>query len=111
MNRDDLVRGAVQSGDRRPADGDLRLVQDFVNTLDRENGVELFDGPDGLAAWLAHRALPGAGEDVERALAVREALRALLLANNGGPDAPDARRVLEAAGRRARLELALDGPR
>ena len=68
MDRDELVRGAAQSGGREPAEGDLRLVQDFVNTLDRENGVELFDGPEGLAAWLDHRALPGAEviEDLAR---------------------------------------------
>jgi|SRR5829696_1415467 predicted RNA-binding Zn ribbon-like protein len=107
MERADLVTGAVQSGGRPPAEDDLRLVQDFVNTLDREHHNELFDGPDGLAAWLEHRGLD-AGElraaDVERALAVREALRALLLANNGGPQAPDAYAALEAAARRARLE-------
>ena len=41
---------------------------------------------------------------------MREALRALLLANNGGPEAPGAHAVLEAAARRARLEPAF-GPR
>src|SRR5919202_4525297 len=110
MNRDELVRGDVQSGGRAPAEGDLRLVQDFVNTVDRENGVELFDGPEGLAAWLDHRGLPGAGEGVERALEVREALRALLLANNGGTPAPDDSRVLEEAGRRARLYASFGEP-
>ena len=35
---------------------------------------------------------------------MREALRALLLANNGGPEAPGAHAVLDAAARRARLE-------
>src|SRR4051794_40808355 len=88
MRRDDLISGGVQSGDRPPADGALRLVQDFVNTVDRENAVEALDGPDGLRAWLAHRGLPGAGDrlsdaDIGRAVAVREALRALLVANNG----------------------------
>ena len=106
MKRADLVTGAVQSGGRPPAEDDLRLVQDFVNTLDRENHNELLDGPEGLAAWLEHRGFEADGlrqADVERALAVREALRALLLANNSGPEAPAAHTVLEAAARRARL--------
>jgi len=106
MDRADLVTGAAQSGGRPPADGDLRLVQDFVNTLDREHGHDLLDGTEGLAAWLDHRGLDAEGlrpADVARAVEVREALRALLLANNGGPDAPEAHAVLEAAARRAGL--------
>ena len=106
MQRADLVTGAAQSGGRPPADGDLRLVQDFVNTLDREHGNDLLDGTDGLAAWLEHRGLGADGLrplDVARAVEVREALRALLLANNGGPAAPEAHAVLEDAARRAGL--------
>jgi predicted RNA-binding Zn ribbon-like protein len=106
MHRADLVTGAAQSGGRPPADGDLRLVQDFVNTLDREHGNDLLDGTDGLAAWLEHRGLDADGlrpRDVARAIEVREALRALLLANNGGPAAPEAHAVLEDAARRAGL--------
>ena len=61
MERADLVTGAVQSGGRPPADGDLRLVQDFVNTLDREHHNDLLDGPEGLAAWLEHRGFEAAG--------------------------------------------------
>ena len=106
MKRSDLVTGAVQSGGRPPADGDLRLVQDFVNTLDREHGNDLLDGTEGLAAWLRHRNLDAEGlgpADVARAVEVREALRALLLANNGGPAPPQADAVLEDAARRAAL--------
>ena len=109
MERADLITGAVQSGGRPPAGGDLRLVQDFVNTLDREHGNELFDGPDGLAAWLSHRGLDAGTVDaaaVSRAVAVREALRALLLVNNGGPEAPDAYPVLAEAAHLAGLEAA-----
>ena len=106
MHRADLVVGAAQSGGRPPADGDLRLVQDFVNTLDREHGNDLLDGTDGLAAWLEHRGFDAdvlRPPDVARAVEVREALRALLLANNGGPAAPEAHAVLEDAARRAGL--------
>jgi predicted RNA-binding Zn ribbon-like protein len=112
VDRQDLVTGRAQPGDRPPADGPLRLVQDLVNTVDRENVVELLDGPQGLADWLALRHLPGADDvtarDVTRALEVREALRSLLLANNGGPDDPGARRTLETAARRAGLHAVFD---
>ena len=106
MDRQDLIEGRMQSGGREPAEGDLRLLQDFVNTLDRENGVELFDGPAGLAQWLAYRELaagPLGDADVERAVELREALRAALLANNGGPEAPHAYATITEAGRAAGL--------
>jgi predicted RNA-binding Zn ribbon-like protein len=112
VDRADLVTGRAQPGDREPADAPLRHVQDLVNTVDRENVVELLDAPQGLADWLAHRHLPGAGDvtarDLRRALELREALRAVLLANNGGADDPAARAVLEAVGRRAGLRAVFD---
>lgn len=71
-----------------PAPGRLALVQDFVNTADLLEGSEELGDPEALAAWLADRALlepgaPVAQADLEHALALREALRRLLLANNG----------------------------
>ena len=114
MDRMDLVQGRAQSGGREPAEGDLRLVQDFVNTLDREHGVELLDRPDGLALWLDHRdyAHDGLGDaDVARALELREALRAVLLANNGGPDPDGAYEVLAAFARDAGLTPEFDTAR
>ena len=114
MDRQELVEGRVQSGGREPAEGDLRLVQDFVNTLDRENGVELFDGPEGLDAWLAHRGLDRGDRtraDVQRALELREALRAILLANHGGPDPGEAFDTLAAFARAAGLSPVFDAPR
>src|SRR5215212_2639186 len=114
MNRQDLVEGRAQSGGRAPGEGELRLVQDFVNTVDRENGVELFDGPDGLAMWLGHRGFEHGGveqADVERARTLREALRAILLANNGGPDPRGAYETLADVAREARLAPVFDDPR
>ena len=71
------------------APGPLRLVQDFVNTLDVEEASEEIGTPGALAAWLAERGLLDGGEvgpaDQVRALELREALRRLLLANNGAP--------------------------
>lgn len=92
-------RGTVepQPGDRLPAPGDLALVQSFVNSrwdLSRDL-EEQWRGPDDLARWLTDRGLLERSAtleeaDLERALDVREGLRALLFANNGAPLTRDA---------------------
>ena len=71
------------------------LIVDFVNTRE-----------DGLASWFRSRGLARVpADDVRRAEEVREAVRALLLANNQvDVDGAAATAVLEAAARRARLE-------
>jgi predicted RNA-binding Zn ribbon-like protein len=70
------------------APGQLEHVRQFVNTLDVETGTDELDAPAKLESWLAERDLLGApvqvGEgELRRAIELREALRALLLANNG----------------------------
>src|SRR5687768_11941331 len=75
---------------KKPAPGDLVFVQGFVNTIDVESGRDSLATAEGAAAWLARHGLLPAGAAVSederrRAVAVREALRALLLANNGEP--------------------------
>ena len=108
-----------QPGGRRPAPGSLGLVQAFVNTfwdLDR-HGADRLEDPRALAEWLSSRGLlePGtrlSEADLRRALGVREGLRALLLANNGG--VPDRAKV-EHLNRALRLpelfvELSATGP-
>src|SRR4051812_22672584 len=72
----------------KSAPGALELVQRFVNSVDLETGEDELAGPDELRAWLAERELIGPDQpvsraDFERAIDVREGLRALLLANNG----------------------------
>jgi predicted RNA-binding Zn ribbon-like protein len=69
-----------------PAPGELRIVQSFVNA-DFAQRPDL-DGTAALARWLAHWSLlpDDARVDVsglERAVEVREALRALIIANYG----------------------------
>ena len=96
----------MQPGGREPAPPALRIVQGFVNTVDREHGPDLFDDAAGLAEWLGRNHLPApvSDGDLERVREVREALRSLLLANNGEPYDPAASAVLERAAARARLE-------
>ena len=76
-------------GERPPAPGRLRLVQRFVNTVDYEHGREMLHSPDRLKALLVALGLLPAGArvtaaDLRHAHEVREALRALALANNRG---------------------------
>jgi predicted RNA-binding Zn ribbon-like protein len=108
VEREALLSGLVHPGNREPAPGPLRLVQGFVNTVDREHGPDLLDDPAGLEAWLDRHLMPATVSrgELDRAREVREALRALLLANNGEPHDPAAQAVLERAARRARLEAA-----
>ncbi|MFL5974355.1 MAG: ABATE domain-containing protein [Solirubrobacterales bacterium] len=70
------------------APGDLEAVRAFVNTVDLEDGAEELSDPPSLVRWLADHELiePGTEAtkaDVRNAIAVREALRRQLLANNG----------------------------
>jgi predicted RNA-binding Zn ribbon-like protein len=64
----------------------LRLVQRFVNTVDKEHGREWLAVPNDLVRWFEEagfgriRATPG---DVLRARDLRAALQAFLAANNG----------------------------
>lgn len=100
-------------GGRAPAPWPLRSIQVLVNTLDIENGVDVLTSDDELRAALrAARVIPedaavGPG-DVEAARSVREALRALLLANNGGAVERPALEVLERAAAAGDLSVSFD---
>ncbi len=92
----------------------LQLVVDFVNTIDLEDGPDLLDTPASLAEWLAARDLLAGGVSLadaqwRAALGLREALRAVLTAHNGGP-APDTGTAaeLERAAERGRLSVGFD---
>ena len=115
------IRDAPQPGGRRPAPGDLALVQAFLNThydLAAAGGGEVVADARALRDWLAAASLldedaTPRDHDLERALAVREGLRALAFANNGEEfhaAAVDAmRRASDGAGVEVRIEA--DGPR
>jgi predicted RNA-binding Zn ribbon-like protein len=96
-----------------PAPGELELVREFVNTWDADDDVEEIPGPAELGAWLAGHDLLDDGARVtaaehREAIEVREALRALLLANSGLDLDPGAAPVLDDASRRARLGVRFD---
>jgi predicted RNA-binding Zn ribbon-like protein len=78
-----------EPGGRSPApNAALHRLQDFVNTNDIEAGTDELEAPQQLHDWLVASSAIEADDRVTRdaharALAVREGLRALGLANNG----------------------------
>lgn len=89
---------------RDPAPGELELVRQFVNTIDWEDGADDLSAPSALRDWLAERGLidadePASEADLRLAVEVREALRSLLLANNGAEADQDAIDTLNSAAR------------
>jgi predicted RNA-binding Zn ribbon-like protein len=93
----------------------LDLVIDFVNTVDHDQGSDAFETPAGAVGWLQQRGLlaasmgPGPSAGSERdAIRLREALRALMLANNGVQADPDAAPELERAARSGQLGVHFD---
>ena len=89
----------------------LELVRDFVNTADLEDGEERLADPQALQYWLVFHGLAelrdrASAGDLERALAVREALRELLRAHTGvAADTHGASEVLNEAARDAGLAI------
>jgi predicted RNA-binding Zn ribbon-like protein len=95
----------------------LDLIRDFVNTLDIESGIDRVSSPDELGLWFSEQGLvddlvePTEQEHADT-LAVREAIRELLLANNGvEADTAGASKTLEAAGRDANLMVRFENGR
>src|SRR3954452_24454771 len=92
----------------------FELISDFVNTREVETGEDALVSPAALARWLSQRGLAAGRateEDLIEALAVREALRELLLANNGVlVDTSRAAGTLESAAAHARLSLRFEPP-
>jgi predicted RNA-binding Zn ribbon-like protein len=95
----------------------LDLVRDYVNTLDFETGIDTIATPDELAMWFSEQGLVDdlvepTDEELADAGAVREAIRELLLANNGvTADAGSASKTLEEAGRKAHLGVRFEDGR
>jgi predicted RNA-binding Zn ribbon-like protein len=108
-----VVSSETDETQNRGAPGELELIREFVNTVDIEDGEERLTSPEALAAWLEDHGTeaeprPGAA-DLDRTIRLREALRGLLLANNGQPPPEGAAADLEAAAERASVRLGVDG--
>ena len=103
----------MDTATRDPA-GALRLVREFVNTRDFDEGTDRLADPRDLADWLVSSGLAAPGltvgaADLRRAVELRESLRAALLANNdGAPPSPADLEVLNRIGQRAKLVTRFD---
>lgn len=80
----------VPAGESKPAPMPLLLVQSFVNTWDGDQGSDLLLDADAAAGWLAEagmwsRQRPPDPAELHLARSAREGIRALLVANGGGP--------------------------
>jgi predicted RNA-binding Zn ribbon-like protein len=90
----------------------LRLIQEFVNTVDHEHGREWLPTPAALRAWLVERDLMSPRTrvrrvDLERAHAFRAALRELVVADDHEFDQRSIE-TLEQAARDAEMTLHID---
>jgi predicted RNA-binding Zn ribbon-like protein len=83
------------------------LVEDFVNTIDLENGSDAIDSPLALRAWIQLRMglrLRALDEDGwNEVIRVREALREVIESHTTGPLDRRALRTLNRAGAAARV--------
>jgi len=99
---------------KKPPD-DVELVSSFVNTLEKNTSVpdvEELDSPAALGSWMDEHGIPRENalgpEDVKRAVEFREALRLLLLANNGAELDRSALRALRDAAREGLIRVEID---
>ncbi len=103
-----------QPGDRRPAAGDLELVQTFLNSrwdLTSHNEEELAS-PSAVSTWFVEHGLFDrrhalTESDRRRVLEVREGLRELLFVNNGAVEDPEVVARLNSALRVPRIYVQL----
>jgi predicted RNA-binding Zn ribbon-like protein len=96
---------------------ELELIGSFVNTLHKsiDPGVpdeDQLTSPGDLHSWMRdHGVTPGddlGAEDLSRAVEFREALRALLWANNGARLDPGTLRALREAAREGLIRVEID---
>jgi len=109
-----VPQDSPQPGTRQPAPGELRLVQAFVNTVDLESGVDELKDAESLHSWLLHHGLieqssPVSDVDFRLVIQVREALRALAMANHHGESDAAAVQALNRMADSARVVVRFQG--
>ena len=102
----------MSSSFNKAAQAEADLLVAFVNTRDLEEESDQIGTPEGLQAWVEEQTgeyLPAPDEQAHaRVLALRESLRALLRANNGGDAGERELASLREAAERSRYRTALD---
>jgi predicted RNA-binding Zn ribbon-like protein len=99
----------VPDQETKPAPMPLLLVQSFVNTWDGDHGSDLLLDPAAAGDWLNRAGLWSADRapdpaELDLAREVREGIRAMLVANGGGPQpAPHSLQAMQAVARDSRL--------
>ena len=95
----DRFDAGPQPAGRPPAPGRLGYVQAFLNTFWElgGSGDEVWSSPGAYGAWLAARGFDAQANqtDLDHAIELREALRAVCLANHDGSEVPDAIATLD----------------
>ena len=99
----DRFDAGPQPAERPPAPGRLGYVQAFLNTFWElgGSGDEVWTSPGAYGAWLVARGFDGEATraDLARAIELREALRAVCLANHDGAEAREAIAALDVIAR------------
>jgi predicted RNA-binding Zn ribbon-like protein len=105
----------VEPGGRPKAPGRLGLLQRFINSYNHDlpQNWDRLVTPAKAAAWLRRKGLIGpevtvSARDAARLRELREAIRALAIANQTGRPDPASVAAVQSASRRARLTVAID---
>jgi predicted RNA-binding Zn ribbon-like protein len=105
----------IEPGGRRKAPGRLELLQRFVNTYNHDfpRDWDRIGTPEKARAWLREKGLVAPGDrisdaDVARLRELREAIRALAIANHGGQPAAAATDTIRRVAGTAQLSVAID---
>jgi predicted RNA-binding Zn ribbon-like protein len=105
----------IEPGGRPKAPGRLELLQRFVNSYNHDFPREWdrIGTPERAQAWLRQKRLVAPGDrvsdaDVARLRELREAIRALAIANQGGEPGAAATDIVRRLSGTARLSVAID---
>lgn len=92
------------------APGRLDRIRQFVNTIDFESGSDQLAGGEKTLAWCRAFGCEGpfSASDLDGLRALRESIRAVLLAHNGDGDLEEAWRKLALSGSGAAVVIELD---
>ena len=106
----------IEPGGRPKAPGRLELLQRFINSYNHDLPLEWdrIGTPKRAQAWLRQKRLVAAGDrisdaDVARLRELREAMRALAIANQGGQSGAAGADVVRRVSAVAQLSVVIDG--